>query len=95
MLHELPIELLGMVFGWIKVKDLYPSCFLISQQCLRAVCDETIWEERCKKELGLFRKDDESLGWRQLYKGKIFTSFYSILFYFIFFYFILFYFYLK
>ena len=70
MLHDLPVELLGMVFGWIEVTDLYPSCFLVSKQCLRAVLDEFIWAARCKRALGIDSKSDESMTWMQIYKGK-------------------------
>ena len=70
MLHELPIELLGMVFGFMEVKELYPSCFLISKQCLCAVSDDEIWKARCGREFGVSTKSDEAKTWMQTYKGK-------------------------
>ena len=69
VLHELPIELLGMVFEFIPVKDLSP-CFLISKHCFKAVCDEVIWKARCMNDLGIVAKNEETKTWLQLYKGK-------------------------
>ena len=66
----MPIELLGAVFGWIEVKDLYPSCFLVSKHCLQAINDDLIWEARCKRELTIDVKDKgDASSWMQLYKG--------------------------
>jgi len=67
---SLPFELVAYVFGFIDARGLFPSCFLISKTCLKAVNDETTWEARCVRA-GVFQKDESLGSWLQTYRGKL------------------------
>lgn len=69
-MEQLPIELLSHIFSFIKTKDLFPSCFLISSICLKAIKDEVVWEQRCNNELAVFERVNETSSWLNTFQGN-------------------------
>ena len=63
----MPGEMLGLIFGWIGVKELFPHCFLINTKCLAAVLDDTIWQQRCLL-LGISTLSSPSSSWRDTFR---------------------------
>ena len=70
-LMQVPGEILGLIFGWIGVKELYPHCFLINKKCLAAVLDDTIWQQRCLL-LGISTLSSPSSSWRDTFREGIY-----------------------
>ncbi|KAL6077902.1 hypothetical protein QOT17_001944 [Balamuthia mandrillaris] len=69
-MEELPVEVLGMVFGYVPTKELYPTCFLLSSTCLKAVLDEAAWRARCEQDLGLTQLAQGTTSWLHNYRDS-------------------------
>ncbi|KAL6059290.1 hypothetical protein QOT17_014276 [Balamuthia mandrillaris] len=69
-LEELPAEVLAMVFGFIPTDRLYPSCFLLSTTCLKAVLDELAWRTRCERDLGVTEHAESTSSWYWTYRDS-------------------------
>ncbi|KAL6059291.1 hypothetical protein QOT17_014277 [Balamuthia mandrillaris] len=68
-MEELPVEVLSMVFGHVPTKELYPTCFLLSSTCLKAVLDESAWRARCEQDLGVSQLAQDKASWFHNYRA--------------------------
>ena len=82
-LEQLPIELLAQIFAFIDTEGLYPSCFLLSRTCLKAVKDDIIWEQRCFLNLQVSERVDQSHSWMQTFRGSPFICISYFYFYYL------------
>ena len=69
-LDGLPLEILSHIFGYIDAKNLYPNCYLINSLCLSAVLTDSVWRQRCKRDLDV-TKQCEGMTWRETYRGTL------------------------
>jgi len=66
----LPQEIWSMIFRWLPLDQLYPSCFLICKQLHNAVLSDASWELRCREDLGVTAKPQDIPTWVALYQGN-------------------------
>jgi len=76
-LPALPPELWTVIFSFLSIRELYPSCFVLSKAFLAAILDDRVWERRCKLDLNITERADNSPSWRETYEG--YTLFASLL----------------
>ncbi|KAL6075039.1 hypothetical protein QOT17_003799 [Balamuthia mandrillaris] len=70
-MEELPVEVLGMIFGFVPTKQLYPTCFVLSSTCLQAVRDEAAWRVRCEQDLGVGQLPEGKSSWFYHYRDSL------------------------
>jgi len=68
-LPTLPPELWSFIFSYLSIRELYPSCFVLSKAFLDAILDDRVWERRCKLDLNITERADNSPSWRETYEG--------------------------